>query len=264
VISINEQDDAYALVNKALHLKSAELLTALKSKGLQFNSRTTVDIQNEGISPEHIYFVKEGNISIEYDDKTLYIFEAGDVISRPMIEGAGEAELYYTVKSEIEIEAIPTKLVCSAMADDPTLISLWFSITAMCQLQLNQMVGVLTKKEERANPGFGRYKAGMEIIKEGDDADFVYSVSEGTAVAIHNGVEVGEIQQDEIFGAIAVLTDQKRTASVVAKTNCTVLMVHKDEFSKMVSSHPKLFLNILSSLAEKIISLNEKVSQVNN
>ncbi len=100
----------------------------------------------------------------------------------------------------------------------------------------------------------------MEIIKEGDDADYVYSVSDGVAVAIHNGVEVGEIHQDEIFGAIAVLTDQKRTATVVAKTDCTVLMVHKDEFSKMVHSHPKLFLNILSSLAEKITSLNQKVS----
>jgi len=260
MISINEQQEVFTFVNHELHSKSAKFVALLKEKGVEFTRLSTTTIQNEGIWPDRFYYVLDGNISVEYDDKDLFIFEKGDVIVHPSIEDVEETGLYYSVKSEIEVESLSVEDLSKAISNDFELISLWVSISSLNQLQLNQMIGVLTQKEERANPGFGRYKAGMSIINEGDDADYVYSISEGTAVAMHNGVEVGAIHQDEIFGAIAVLTSQKRTASVIAKTDCTVLMVHKDQFSKMVHSHPKLFLNILTSLAEKITSLNEKVS----
>jgi len=260
MISINEQKSVFSSINKELHAKSALFFDRLKSSNVDLQELTRIDVQTSGFDPKNLYFLKDGNVTVEYDDKDLFIFEGGDIILPYSPEEYEEVCLYYSIKSDVEILCLPLDKLFTLMSKNPSLISLWFSITTLNQLQLNQMIGVLTKKEERANPGFGRFKAGMEIIKEGDDADYVYSINEGTAIAIHNGVEVGEIKQDEIFGAIAVLTHQKRTASVVAKTNCTVLMVHKDEFSKMVHSHPKLFLNILSSLADKIISLNNKVS----
>lgn len=260
MISINEQQESFSSVNQEIHRMSASFISKLKDNGVKFISLSTSDIQNEGIWPDRLYYLKEGNISLEYDEKDLFIFDKGDLMTFPSIDNVEETGLYYSVKSEVEVESIMIQDLYQAIANDVNLISQWFSISSMYQIQLNQMIGVLTQKEERANPGFGRYKAGMAIINEGEDADYVYSVSEGTAVAVYNGVEVGEIHQDEIFGAIAVLTNQKRTASVIAKTNCTVLMVHKDEFSKMVNSHPKLFLNILTSLAEKITALNDKVS----
>jgi len=260
MISINEQKAVFSSINKELYEKSSLFFERLKENGGNLWELARIDVQTAGFSPENIYFLKDGNVTLEYDEKDLFIFEGGDIILPYSPEKYEEVSIYYTVKSEVEILSISLDDLFTVMNKDSSLISLWLSINTLNQLQFNQMIGVLTKKEERANPGFGRFKAGMEIIKEGDDADYVYSINEGTAVALHNGVEVGEIKQDEIFGAIAVLTHQKRTASVVAKTNCTVLMVHKDEFSKMVHSHPKLFLNILSSLADKIISLNDKVS----
>jgi len=260
MLSINEQKTVFSSINKELYAKSSEFLERLQSSGGELLELTRMDVQTTGFSPKNVYFIKDGNVIVEYDEKELFIFEGGDIILPYSPEEYEEVCLYYSVKSDVEISCISLDNLFTIMSKQSSLISLWFSINTLNQLQLIQMIGVLTRKEERANPGFGRFKAGMEIIKEGDAADYVYSINEGTAVAIHNGVEVGQINQDEIFGAIAVLTHQKRTASVVAKTNCTVLMVHKDEFSKMVHSHPKLFLNILSSLADKIISLNAKVS----
>jgi CRP/FNR family cyclic AMP-dependent transcriptional regulator len=260
MISVNEQKTIFSLINRELYSKSSTFFDKIKDQGCQLLELSTSDIQTKGFDPKKIYFLKDGNVTVEYYKKEILIYENGDIILPFTDEKYEQACIYYSVISEVQIFSLSLEELYSAMTKDTSLIALWFAISSISQLQLNQMIGVLTQKEERANPGFGRYKAGMEIIKEGDDADYVYSVSEGVAVAIHNGVEVGEIHQDEIFGAIAVLTDQKRTASVVAKTNCTVLMVHKDEFSKMVHSHPQLFLNILSSLAEKITSLNQKVS----
>lgn len=260
MISVNEQKTIFSSINKELYSKSSTFLDKLKQQKAQLLELTASDIQTRGFDPQNVYFIEDGNVTAEYDSKEIFIFEHGDIILPQTAEKYSEACIYYSVVADVRIYSLSLEELYSLMANDSSLIALWFAISGIYQLQLNQMIGVLTQKEQRANPGFGRYKAGMEIIKEGDDADYVYSVSEGVAVAIHNGVEVGEIHQDEIFGAIAVLTNQKRTASVIAKTNCTVLMVHKDEFSKMVHSHPKLFLNILSSLAEKITSLNHKVS----
>ncbi|MBV1908593.1 MAG: cyclic nucleotide-binding domain-containing protein [Kangiellaceae bacterium] len=261
MISINEQEEVFTFVNHEIHTKSATFMQAVKELGGEFTRLTTADVQNEGIWPDRFYYIVEGNISAEYDGKELYLFEKGDIILHSTIEDVEETGLYYSVMSEVVVDSIPVQELYQLLATDAELIGLWVTITSLNQLQLNQMVGVLTEKEERANPGFGRYKAGMAIITEGEDAEYVYSISEGTAVAIHKDIEVGEINKDEIFGAIAVLTDQKRTASVIAKTDCIVLMVHKDEFSKMVKSHPKLFLNILTSLAEKITALNAKFSR---
>ncbi len=261
MISLNEQKPIFSAINSALFSKASTFLEKLAEQNVELTGLDTSDIQASGFNPNNIYFLKDGNITVEYDDKNLFIYEAGDIILPYSPEEYDEVSIFYSVKSDVEILCLSLDELFKVMSKDASIIALWFSISSLSQLQLNQMIGVLTKKEERANPGFGRFRAGMEIIKEGEDADYVYSVSEGVAVAVHNGVEVGEIKQDEIFGAIAVLTGQKRTASVIAKSNCTVLMVHKDEFSKMVISHPKLFLNILSSLADKITSLNKKVSE---
>ncbi len=260
MISVNEQKTIFSSINKELYSKSSRLFDKLKQYDSPLVELSISEIQSQGFEPQNVYFLKDGNVIVEYDNREIFVYEAGDIILSHTAEKYEEASIYYSVAADVQLFSLPLEVLFDVMAKDTSLIALWFAASRLCQLQLNQMVGVLTQKELRANPGFGRFKAGMEIIKEGDDADYVYSVSEGVAVAIHNGVEVGEIHQDEIFGAIAVLTDQKRTATVVAKTNCTVLMVRKDEFSKMVHSHPKLFLNILSSLAEKITSLNHKVS----
>jgi CRP/FNR family cyclic AMP-dependent transcriptional regulator len=261
MICINEKQEVFTSINDEIHSKSAFLIDSLKELGAQFTSLTTTDLNKQGIQVDHLYYIVEGGISLDNNDKALFIYEKGDIIIRSSAEN-DETGLFYTFKTEIILECISFADLSIVISKNSQLITLLFSISSLANLQLKQMIGVLTKKEERANPGFGRYKAGMTIINEGDEADYVYSISEGSAVAVHNNVEVGEIHKDEIFGAIAVITKQKRTASVVAKTDCTILMVHKDEFSKMLHSHPKLFMNILNSLADKITFLNAKVSSV--
>ncbi len=262
MISINEQKEYFSIVNQKLQQKIDQLYQGLVDNNLPFEEHKLSDSSSNEVWNKGMHFVKGGNVSVELEDKTLYILEYGDMVHASSAEETSDAQIHFNVKSEAVIHSFSDEQFIDLLAQDSTLLSLWFAVSGLSKLQLNQIIGGLTKKEEVANPGFGRFSAGSSIITEGDEADYVYSIVEGTAVAVHKGVEVGEIGQDEIFGAIAVLTNQKRTANVIAKTNCTLLMVHKDQFSKLVHSHPKLFLNILSSLADKIISLNEKVSNM--
>ncbi len=262
MISINEQKEYFAIINQKLQQQIGELYQALLDNQVGYQEHKLHDASPASIWSDNVHFIKGGNVSVEQDDKTLYILEYGDLIQGASLNDLEQTNIAYEVKSEATIHTFDKEAFMQAIANSAKMLNLWFTISSLIHIQFNQIVGGLTRKEEVANPGFGRFSAGASIITEGEEADYVYSVVEGTAVAVHKGVEVGEIGQDEIFGAIAVLTNQKRTANVIAKTNCTLLMVHKDQFSKLVHSHPKLFLNILSSLADKIISLNEKVSSL--
>ncbi|MGB0496482.1 MAG: Crp/Fnr family transcriptional regulator [Kangiellaceae bacterium] len=261
MISINEQTEVFNTANIKLHALTQSFVSALAEKNVDKQQLDTQAIQTSGFRPNHLYVIQSGSVAVEYDETDLFLYEENDLLIPHSMEEFDELELYYTVKSDVVIDAYDLNAIIDLMTSNKALISSWFAINNLVQLQMNQIVAKLTDKEERANPGFSHFKAGSKIISEGDEADYVYSVTSGKAVAMHNGVEVGEIKQDEIFGAIAVLTEQKRTATVIAKTNCSVLMVHKDEFSKMVHSHPHLFMNIINSLADNIKSLNDKLAE---
>ncbi len=112
------------------------------------------------------------------------------------------------------------------------------------------------RAEFQPSAGFMHFMAGETIIHQGAEADQVYTLLEGDAHALRDGVKVGEIHADEIFGALAVFTRQKRMASVVAVSDCTVLAVRKEEFADLVEMQPQICLGLVEELADKINQLN--------
>jgi CRP/FNR family transcriptional regulator, cyclic AMP receptor protein len=109
------------------------------------------------------------------------------------------------------------------------------------------------------NRGFSDFAPGETIINQGDAADLVYTLIEGKADAICDGVKVGEIHQNEIFGALAVFTRQPRIASVVARTDCTVMMVNKDDFVQLIFEQPQISVGLIEEMAAKINELNSQI-----
>lgn len=107
--------------------------------------------------------------------------------------------------------------------------------------------------------GFSNFAAGETIIAQGDPADLVYTLIEGSADALRDGIKVGEIHQNEIFGALAVFTRQNRIASVVAKTDCTVMMVNKDDFIQLIYEQPQLSIGLIEEMSAKINELNTQL-----
>ena len=88
------------------------------------------------------------------------------------------------------------------------------------------------------------YPAGATIIEQGDDTTDVYTLIEGRAIAIQDGRKIGDIQQGEIFGAIAAFTGSKRRASVVATKDCVLRAIKQDTFVSMVETQPEIAKSI--------------------
>jgi CRP-like cAMP-binding protein len=89
-------------------------------------------------------------------------------------------------------------------------------------------------------------------------------MNSGVAEVLVDGVTVGRIGDGEIFGAMAALTHAKRSATVRAKTSCSVVKVAKAEFTEMIKHNPATIHSLLVDMANSIVNLNEQLVGMRN
>jgi CRP/FNR family cyclic AMP-dependent transcriptional regulator len=105
------------------------------------------------------------------------------------------------------------------------------------------------------------------IITEGEQTSSLYVILSGKVRVFSSDQKSKEVtlliqEPGSCFGEIALLSDEPRSASVVAleKTLCGV--ISKSDFSQWLLLHPEVAINLLGVLAEKVRSLTQKVKQL--
>jgi CRP-like cAMP-binding protein len=104
-----------------------------------------------------------------------------------------------------------------------------------------------------------QFTPGDTIIREGDSADYVYTLQSGRAAASQSGVKVGEIYAGEVFGALAAFSGEQRNATVTATTSCKVEAVYKDSFITLARRQPDVCVKLINDMARLITDLNESI-----
>ncbi|MBO0755075.1 MAG: cyclic nucleotide-binding domain-containing protein [Bradyrhizobiaceae bacterium] len=103
------------------------------------------------------------------------------------------------------------------------------------------------------------FKAGETIFKEGDRGDEMFVVQSGH-VEIRRGNRVLEtLSEKNIFGEMALIDDGPRSATVVAKTDVTVVPVGEKQFLFLVSETPFFALNVMRTLVRRLRAANEAI-----
>ncbi|WP_051208372.1 Crp/Fnr family transcriptional regulator [Saccharospirillum impatiens] len=110
-------------------------------------------------------------------------------------------------------------------------------------------------------PGFEFFKSGDVIIREGEPADCVFTLIEGRARVMREGVQLGIAREGEILGLQAMLLHSTRTASVIAEGNCSAVRVDYDKFQHLIASRPELVLSTLETMAKHIERMNDRLLQ---
>jgi CRP-like cAMP-binding protein len=103
------------------------------------------------------------------------------------------------------------------------------------------------------------FQPGDIIIREGDSADFVYTLTSGHAEASQSGIKVGEIYAGEVFGALAAFSGVKRNATVTATRQCSVEATYKDSFITLARRQPDVCVKLIKDMARLISDLNESI-----
>mmetsp|Transcript_18580 Transcript_18580/g.26138 ORF Transcript_18580/g.26138 Transcript_18580/m.26138 type:complete len:390 (-) Transcript_18580:352-1521(-) len=92
---------------------------------------------------------------------------------------------------------------------------------------------------------FEEFKIGEKIMTQGERGDKFYIIIDGkakvTAVSPDgNPVNLSTLGENDCFGEIALLEDTTRSATVTCETQCTLLSITRENFSKFLKLEPKL------------------------
>ena len=86
--------------------------------------------------------------------------------------------------------------------------------------------------------------AGEEVIRQGEEGDKFYLIRKGTVEVTVDGDEgsriLAQLGPGEIFGEQALLTDEPRNATVVAKEDLQLYVLGKADFKAAVDASPSL------------------------
>jgi CRP-like cAMP-binding protein len=251
--------DFYVLNQQSKRLVAA-LLEAIDLPSSRLEIEPTDNAQLRGLEGDKIYFVESGSLSARYRDRTVYLLDDGDLLL-PDVAGNtdGEVAVSYSSENGVTLKGFPGLEFMRRVFADPGASKLWTRLLiTQAGMQL-RLTASLSDDDTHATPGFEIYNPGDVIIRQGDRADYVFNLTEGSAEVVVDGVTVGGIEEGEIFGAMAVLTNADRTATVMAKTRCSVVKVPKDQFADLIKSNPTTIHTLLIDMANSIVNLNEQL-----
>ncbi|MAT91518.1 MAG: DNA-binding protein [Halioglobus sp.] len=213
-----------------------------------------------GFDGAQFYVVRAGSIAARYQDKTIYTLEEGELLL-PDITGTGNDEIavFYGSGSGAKLDAYPALDFMRRVFDDPQAVRLWTRLLVTYAGMMLRITAACTPEETSATPGFEVYEPGEVIIQQGGRADFVFNMTSGVAEVLVDDVSVGRIGDGEIFGAMAALTQADRSATVRAKTSCSVVKVPKEQFTELIKSNPATIHSLMIDMANSIVNLNEQL-----
>jgi CRP/FNR family cyclic AMP-dependent transcriptional regulator len=100
---------------------------------------------------------------------------------------------------------------------------------------------------------------GKEFVTQGDVGREAFIIVKGTAEAIRNGKKIGELGPGACVGELALLDHGPRTASVIAATPLTVLVLSPREFNGVLDEVPTLNHKLLEALAGRVRELDARI-----
>jgi CRP/FNR family cyclic AMP-dependent transcriptional regulator len=254
----NQDPDLRRLADQSKGL-SEDLLRDLPSDGSPIHLDSTSDLLASQ-PPVRLFRLVAGQLRMLQDGKLIAIMEPGDLVglSRSLQLPEG------TLQSDAPIEIIPYQrdALLRHVGSSEALQRKWTYYLVCLANFFRNCFAQLIPSQFKPAMGFLDFEVGETIIRQGDDADCVYTLLEGSAEAFRNGIKVGEIHAQEIFGAMAVFTRQKRGATVKATSNCSVLAVQKEQFLDLVVQQPQVCLDLIEEMADKINQLNQQVLEL--
>jgi CRP/FNR family transcriptional regulator, cyclic AMP receptor protein len=112
-----------------------------------------------------------------------------------------------------------------------------------------------------------RLNAGELLFEKGDQGDSLYGVRRGT-VRIETGSEGGDrltlnvLGPGDLFGEIALLDGQSRTANAVAAEECELFVLRRHDFLSFMEREPRVAIRLIELLCQRLRWMNERMEEV--
>jgi CRP-like cAMP-binding protein len=118
-----------------------------------------------------------------------------------------------------------------------------------------------TKKTDNV---YVNFKEGDIIFNEGDKGQHLYLILNGE-IDIYKYMEgrnivIATIKKGDVFGEMAILDDEIRTASAkVISESAQLMQVTKEHFIDQIKKNPTFIFNILKNLSKRLETINSEL-----
>jgi CRP-like cAMP-binding protein len=103
------------------------------------------------------------------------------------------------------------------------------------------------------------YPAGACIFAEGSSGDRMYVVVDGEVALSVRGVELDILKAGDLFGEMALIDAEPRSATATARGACRVVAVTERRFAFLVQQTPFFALHVMRVLARRLRAMDSAV-----
>jgi CRP-like cAMP-binding protein len=104
----------------------------------------------------------------------------------------------------------------------------------------------------RREPDVREFAAGEIVFVDGEPGDCMFAVLEGEVAIKKEGRVLETVKPGGVFGEMALIDQEPRSASAVAATDCRVAALGQKRFLFLVQQTPYFALEIMHVLAERL------------
>jgi CRP/FNR family transcriptional regulator, cyclic AMP receptor protein len=95
------------------------------------------------------------------------------------------------------------------------------------------------------------FPAGRELIRQGEFGHEFFVIVEGTAEVLQDGAAIAEMGPGDFFGELALLDEERRTATVRATSPMRVLVMTRQSFRALDRAVPGVHATISEAIAQR-------------
>ena len=100
-------------------------------------------------------------------------------------------------------------------------------------------------------------KEGDKLFSQGDQGDSAYMIVYGHLDVIVDEKKKGSMKDGELFGELALLLNQNRSATIVAGGATELVTISKDSLNELVSSGSETTKNLINKMCEELSKRSE-------
>jgi CRP/FNR family transcriptional regulator, cyclic AMP receptor protein len=89
---------------------------------------------------------------------------------------------------------------------------------------------------------------GKQLVREGDFGHEFFLIVDGTAEVVRGGARIAERGPGEFFGEMALLDEERRTATVTAKSPMRVLVMTRQNFRALDGTAPEVHATVAEAI----------------
>jgi small-conductance mechanosensitive channel/CRP-like cAMP-binding protein len=136
---------------------------------------------------------------------------------------------------------------------------------ALANVDFLQVISPAQRKELAERATTRLFSPGEVIVKQGDESAELFIILRGEVVVVFEtektATEIARLSAGKFFGEMALVTGEKRKASVRAARECELLVIDHRAFKRILDESPAIVEQLSQILADRQLALDEHAAQ---